>query len=291
MLRLLRTLFGRQEEPVPRQPNAASPPRWREAPTRSWRTDVGGGIVAAMTYPTGHTGFVAVVGESHYQDELRALARQQAPDGIFTARLVVEPDNPHDVNAVAVVAESDGSKVGYLSREVATSYHARLARFGASVTCPARLTGVDGAMLGVVLDFEVVRVALGMERVSIDHGEMDYDAAAEYHRLNNANRSFVKETRPLEGTDMNEAVVRYRRALVALAECREFARTKGLEAFGFALNQTDATPMDRLATCLIKMGKADEAATALNAFFDEFPHAREMTLLKATRKRIERARS
>lgn len=120
---------------------------------------------------------------------------------------------------------------------------------------------------------------------------MDYDAVAEYHRLNNANRSFVKETRPLERSDMAEAVARYRHALSALTECRELARSKGLTAFGFALNQTDATPMDRLATCLVKMGKPDEAAAASDAFFDEFPHAREMTLLKATRERIDRARS
>lgn len=289
MLRtILRVLFGGREQPPPTAP-PASPPRWRETPTRKWQADAGHGVSATMTYTTAHSGFVAVVGESHYQDALRALTRRQPPDGVFTARLVPEPDNPYDANAVAVCADGDGSKVGYLSREVAKSYQARLARLAAPVTCPARLTGMDAAMLGVVLDFEDVRVALGLGRVSVDHGDMDYEAAAEYHRLNNANRALVKETHPLERSDAAEAVARYRRALAGLSGCRALAAAKGLAAHGFALNQTDAAPMDRLASCLVKMGKPDEAAKALDDFLDEFPHARDMALLKATRARIDRA--
>jgi tetratricopeptide (TPR) repeat protein len=253
--------------------------------------DLGNGIAATVTYSTGHHGLVQVVGESHYQDVLRALASRIGSGGVFTARLVPEPLNPHDANAVAVCVEGDLGTVGYLARGVAKSYHAPLARRSEPVTCPARLTGVDNVTIGVVLDFEEVREALGLPRVSVDQGDIDYDASDEYHRLNRANRSFVNETRPMERSDPAEAVARYQRALATLLECRELARAKRLEVYGFALNQTDAIPIDRLTRCLVNAGRLDEAAKELDKFIEEFPHARDMTLLKAARKRVDTARS
>ena len=144
-------------------------------------------------------------------------------------------------------------------------------------------------MVGVVLDFEEVRDALGLPRVSVDQSDMDYDAVGEYHRLNKANREFVKETRALERSEPTEAVGRYRRAITALCECRDLARTKGIEAYGLTLNQTDATPIDRLTRCLLKMGKTDEASSELEKFVEAFPNAREMTLVKTVRERVNRA--
>ncbi len=66
---------------------------------------------------------VAVVGESHYQDALRAVT---GSDGTIEVRhecraaLVAEPGNPHDPNAVMV--QIDGRLVGYLSRADAVAY-------------------------------------------------------------------------------------------------------------------------------------------------------------------------
>ena len=291
MLRaILRAVFGQRNDKPGSSPSPASEtPRWREAPTRTLSDDLGNGIAVTMTYATGHHGFVPVVGESHYQDVLRALAGRIGSDGVFTARLVPEPLNPYDANAVAVCVDDDLRKVGHLARGVAKSYHAPLARRAEPVTCPARLTGVDNRAIGVVLDFEQVREALGLPRVSVDQGDMDYDASDEYHRLNNANRLFVNETRPVERSDPAEAVARYRRALATLSECRELARAKGLDVYGFALNQTDAIPIDRLTRCLVNAGRLEEAAKELDKFIEEFPQARDMTLLKGARERVNRA--
>ncbi len=58
-----------------------------------------------------------VVGESNYQDALNRIAGGKTEDGHefeCTARLVPEPGNPHDSNAVMVMI--DGRQVGYLSR-------------------------------------------------------------------------------------------------------------------------------------------------------------------------------
>src|SRR3954453_2190671 len=130
MLRaLFRVLFGlRDDKAKPSsQPPMAARPSWREAPTRTDTNDLGHGIVATLTYQTGHHGFVQVVGESHYQDALRTLAGRIGSDGVFTARLVPEPDNPHDPRAVAVCVDGDLAKIGHLARDVAKVYHSLVA--------------------------------------------------------------------------------------------------------------------------------------------------------------------
>lgn len=303
MLRtLIRLVFGQKDHDSkpsasPLQPRAVSAPppsapspRWRGAPTRTLTDDLGNGVTLTTTYATGHHGFVSLVGESHYQDALRALAVRIGSHGIFTACLVPEPSNPYDANAVVVCA-ADVGKIGYLARNVARSYHSALARRAEPVTCPARLTGMEKANLGVVLDFEEVREALGLSRVAIDQGDIDSDGSNEYHRVNRATRLLVSETRPLEQSNPTEAVARYRQALINLLQCRDLARAKGIEVYGYVMNQTDATPIDRLTRCLVQAGRVEEAAKELDKFIEEFPHARDMRLLQVARKRVDLARS
>jgi hypothetical protein len=218
------------------------------------------------------------------------LADRLGPDGVFIARLVPEPDNPYDASAVAVCVDGTLAKVGHLARQVAENYHQRLLGHGAPVTCPAKLTGVGRGTVGVVLDFEDVRVALGLPRVSVDQSDMDYAAVAEYHRLNNANRVFVHETRPLEKSDPIEAVARYRRAVTVLKDCRDLGRARGLESYGFTPNQTDAVPIERLTMCLVKMRRIEEASAEFEDFLEAFPSAKNMKLVANVRERICRAR-
>lgn len=104
-------------------------------------------------------GYCAVVGESYYQNALRATRAtcKRGPEGrlTFTAILVAEPDNPYDRNAIAV--HSSRGKLGHLSRENARAYRPvmeevkRLGFDGAA--CEAYLTGGQRGKpsLGVVL--------------------------------------------------------------------------------------------------------------------------------------------
>jgi hypothetical protein len=104
-------------------------------------------------------GFCKVVGESHYQDPLRATLEictetfEDRPS--FTAVLVPEPDNPYDGNAIAVW--SPRGKVGYLSRHTAPEYRrlfAEVRRRGYDGgACGAHLTGGEPGKptIGVVL--------------------------------------------------------------------------------------------------------------------------------------------
>ncbi|HEX4711738.1 MAG TPA: hypothetical protein VH222_14935 [Phenylobacterium sp.] len=85
-----------------------------------------------------------IAGESHYQEALAAIAGHD-PQGVnfhCEALLVPEPDNHSDPNAVAVVIE--GRRVGYLRREDAADYGARLEALGVEgrpTACPAYICG------------------------------------------------------------------------------------------------------------------------------------------------------
>jgi len=86
-----------------------------------------------------------VVGESYYQDALAEIAGPKTQAGVdldVKARLVPEPDNPHDANAVAVYIQ--GRKVGHLPRDMAAEWVAILTRRGD----PQRIVEVDANITG-----------------------------------------------------------------------------------------------------------------------------------------------
>jgi hypothetical protein len=86
-----------------------------------------------------------VVGESHYQDALAKIAGPKTSAGVdlaVRARLVPEPDNPHDSNAVAIYVQ--GLKVGHLPRDMAAEWVETLRRRGdarAVIEVDANITG------------------------------------------------------------------------------------------------------------------------------------------------------
>lgn len=82
---------------------------------------------------------VNVVGVSQYQHVLQAAAGEGAT---IDAVLMLEDDNPHDDQAVAV--HLDGARAGYLSRTDARLYRTDLAAAGAArlkVRCKAKIVG------------------------------------------------------------------------------------------------------------------------------------------------------
>jgi hypothetical protein len=82
---------------------------------------------------------IAAVGESHYQEALRAaVAGRDTPAGCDAA-LVPEDDNPYDAKAVRV--EVRGECVGYLCRSHAAIYCRRYS--DRSISCKGKLCGGD----------------------------------------------------------------------------------------------------------------------------------------------------
>jgi hypothetical protein len=106
---------------------------------------------------------VSIVGESHHQLTLQALAgdkRRQDEEVIFTAALIPELTNPYDPNAVKIYAKGAGH-VGYLSRDDAAAFRPVsqfLDKQHAAGLCRARLVGGtdDKPSIGVILDLKDV---------------------------------------------------------------------------------------------------------------------------------------
>ena len=101
-----------------------------------------------------------IVGESHYQDALGAIAGSKTEDGVSVrceATLVLDNANPHDKKAVRV--DIARRTVGYLSRENARRY--RAGNPNRSQTVPAMIVGGwdrgrdDEGMFGVKLDYNL----------------------------------------------------------------------------------------------------------------------------------------
>lgn len=127
-------------------------------------TDRHGIPASAHEWPeTGEFDF-NIVGESHYQRNIAAIAGEHGPDGpdvITTAHLIPESDNAYDNNAVRV--DIEGRTVGYMSRDDAKSFRGRLRRNKMSnkpTTCKATIMGghlmVNGekASYGILLDIK-----------------------------------------------------------------------------------------------------------------------------------------
>ncbi len=106
-----------------------------------------------------------VVGESHFQKNLQAILERSASAGTsdrvahrVTAKIVSEPTNPHDPNAVQVFL--DDLLVGYIDRVTAARIRKQLDRAGYNgidATCSAMIVGgfnleIGNVLYGVKLD-------------------------------------------------------------------------------------------------------------------------------------------
>ena len=104
-----------------------------------------------------------IVGESHYQEQLRAIAAGRTAKGErveFRVVLMPEPKNKYDPNAVVLYAENGGI-IGHLSREDAEEYQPAIAAFiktrGRYPSCNAMMAGGRGdkKTIGVWLDIDL----------------------------------------------------------------------------------------------------------------------------------------
>lgn len=108
-----------------------------------------------------------IVGESHYQKQLKFLASIYDDGIIETVDLFLDDHNAHDPNAVSIVI--DGEDVGYLSREDALKYRKKIKELGHPVAigiCTAKLTGGhqlrsgEQASHGITLDLDIGNLAI-----------------------------------------------------------------------------------------------------------------------------------
>jgi hypothetical protein len=118
--------------------------------------------------------------------------------------------------------------------------------------------------------------------------DIDLEASNKYHQLRDANRKFVEETKPLEITDPDQAIARYREALVRLDEYESLIIERGLVAelsdFG---GYGEPKILDRLTLCLEREYLLEEALQTAKIYFQKYPLARESKIGKQILKRVE----
>lgn len=104
----------------------------------------------------GH-GWLAVVGESYRQDELRVFLSEH-PERTALVMVRCEPENEHDPKAVVILTATEDARLGYLPRDVARDLNRRLAATGA-VLCPAKIHGgtADKPSIGLTIDGAFLR--------------------------------------------------------------------------------------------------------------------------------------
>jgi hypothetical protein len=198
-------------------------PTWHDPDVLIFTDAIAPGLSTTLTIEEPAAGFLAVVGESHYQDALRRLTASWPGDDapVFLATLMAENDNRYDATAVAVVIEPAG-KVGHLARDIARRYWPILKAQG-PVKCPAQLRGGYGEKpsIGVVLDptrAEPRLPSLGELRLA------EADLITEWHRQRNATTALIEETRlTVEPSDRRAAIDAYRRALDAIRAYESYA--------------------------------------------------------------------
>lgn len=121
--------------------------------------------------------------------------------------------------------------------------------------------------------------------------DFDCQAIDRFHKLRDKNRQHIAETRPLESTDLPQAIVRYRESLVALREYEAITTERGLVAeMGVGPAWGDPNILDRLTICLIKFGRPQEAVDEAEKYFADFPSALNLTIGKRIKARLEKHR-
>jgi hypothetical protein len=270
-------------------PNSEESISWRRGDIHESEIHVGPLTVTA-TIEMSARGFVAVVGESHYQEALITAKRSKPAEDepVFLATLIAEPTNPYDPNAVVISIEPFG-KIGHLQREIAKRYSPLLIAAGGTAQCPAQLRGgtAEKPSIGVVLDAARVN---GPALLNYDVAQpLDYPAIEQYHTLRNANQRFVLETKPVESNDLETAIRRYRRALAAMGQYERLAAEKKLFP-QLAAHSGDVSILNRLTLCLIKAGRSTEAIEEADRYFANFPDALHLKSGQAVKARVDKRR-
>ena len=175
-----------------------------------------------------------VVGESFRQAALLALNARVDADLLgrrtFVARLRAEPQNLRDSTAVAVHAADSDDHLGYLSRDVAATYHDSVLQRG-HVEVSAILCGGSERkpLLGVWLDLTAANRTLGIEPIArVSQGLAPSTAGSLRSAM--PERRFIGSAQDPHGQPLAVSFNRARRAERDLCELLGLAR--GLLADG-----------------------------------------------------------
>jgi hypothetical protein len=127
--------------------------------------------------------------------------------------------------------------------------------------------------------------------------EIDSEALVRYHSLRDANRVLIQNARMVEKQDLEEAVSMYAQAIDAAQAYASISYEKGLvgrlreeEKAEFGTGG-EIMALDRLTMCLVKLGRAAEAAERADNYFTLYRRDLQYAVRGSIAKRIEKALS
>jgi len=123
----------------------------------------------------------------------------------------------------------------------------------------------------------------------------DCEALDRFHKLRDANRIFIQESKALEKSDPEQAIARYYKAMHAIADYAKIRTEAGL--VGLLLDEErnelgysgEIVVLDRLTLLLIRQGRAREAATATDYYFKEYRADAQLSAAASIKKRVARS--
>jgi hypothetical protein len=118
--------------------------------------------------------------------------------------------------------------------------------------------------------------------------EFDFEALERFHSRRGANRLFLADTKPLELSDPETAVERYRTALDNLRAYMSLILERGLVAeLMEGPKSGEPVILDRLTRCLVSHGRLEDARVEADRYFAEYPRDRNTIVGQRILKRLE----
>jgi hypothetical protein len=123
----------------------------------------------------------------------------------------------------------------------------------------------------------------------------DFEALDRFHKLRDANRMFIQESKGLEKSDPEEAIARYYKAMLAIANYARIKTESGL--IGLLLDEErsevgysgEIVVLDRLTLLLARQGRGREAAAAAEEYFSQYRADASLSAATSIRKRVSRS--
>ena len=124
---------------------------------------------------------------------------------------------------------------------------------------------------------------------------IDFQALERFHKLRDANRALIRQAKASEEGDLAQAAKMYAQAVEAIREYAFINYEKGL--VGVLVAEEDEElgrngeleALDRLTMCLIKLGRAREAALRIDEYFSLYRRDLELAGSQRIAKRIGKA--
>ena len=127
--------------------------------------------------------------------------------------------------------------------------------------------------------------------------KLDFAKLDQFHSLRNANRELIAIARVAEGSRLEAAVASYVEAISLIERYADIDFELGLvgqllrEHRAESGRQGELVALDRLTLCLIKLGRANEAATHVEDYFKKFPADARLAGSTRILKRVSKALS